>query len=118
MGNYSFITNRYRSRIFRLAIVAGVLLYTGPGVAETLIAPSAPRAARIQAVEEARAAFERATASGAEYKAPYEYAMAQEYLELAQKELKEGDKIGIHEFSAKSVAYSNLAMEKTSGGAK
>jgi len=101
-----------------LAIVAGILLYTGPGIADTLIAPTAPRMARIQAVEEARAAFERATSVGAEYKAPYEYAMAKEYLELAQHELKEGDRIGIHEFSAKAVAYSNMAIEKTSGGAK
>lgn len=118
MGNYSFFRNGYRSRAFRSAIFLGILLCAGQGAADTLIAPPAPRAARIQAVEEARVAFVKATEQGAENGAPYEYAMAKEYLELATDELNEGDRIGIHEFSAKSIAYSNLAIEKSSGGAK
>lgn len=118
MGDYIFIRNRYRSRVFRMAIGTWMLLFAGWGMADTVLSPSAPRAARIQAVEEARIAFELATSSGAEYKAPYEYAMAREYLELAREELNEGDRIGIHEFTAKSVAFSNLAIEKASGGAK
>jgi len=118
MGNYSFFRARYRSRVFRALIVAGAMAYAGWGIAEPLVDPGTPRAGRIQAVEEAAAAFERAVASGAEYKAPYEFAMAREYLELARQELKEGDVIGIHEFTAKSVAYSNRAIERTDGGEK
>lgn len=118
MGDYIFFRGRYRSRACRVAIVAGTLLCAGWGMADTAGTPPSPRAARIQAVEEARIAFERATSAGAENKAPYEYAMAREYLELAREELKEGDRIGIHEFTAKSVAFSNLAIEKASGGAK
>ena len=118
MKNYNFFRSGYRSRVFRLAVFVGVLLCAGSGGADTLIAHPAHRAARIQAVEEARAVFGEAESAGAEYKAPYEFAMAKEYLELAIREWKEGDRIGIREFSAKSIAFSNLAMEKSTGGAK
>jgi len=116
MGNYSFFRDRYRSRVFRVLIVAGAMLHAGWGIADTMGSPSPARAARIEAVEEAARVFDRATAAGAEYKAPYEYAMAREYLELSRQELKEGDVIGIHEFTAKSVAYSNRAIEISVGG--
>ncbi|GAB4373906.1 MAG: hypothetical protein Kow00128_23730 [Deltaproteobacteria bacterium] len=118
MEDYSIFRNRYRSRRFGALIIAGALLHAGWTIAGMMGTPSAARAARIEAVEEAAAAFDRATASGAEYRAPYEYAMAREYLELARQEVKEGDVIGIHEFTAKSVAYSNQAIEKSRGGGK
>lgn len=118
MGNYSIFRNHYRSRVFGVLIVAGGLLCAGWTAAGMMGTPSAARAARIKAVQEAAAVFERATVSGAEYKAPYEYAMAREYLELARQEVKEGDVIGIHEFTAKSEAYSNQAIEKSRGGGK
>ena len=118
MGNYTFIGEGYRSRVFRSVFLGGVLLLAGPVYADTYLLPSAERATRIMAVEEARATFERATAAGGEFKAPYEYYMAREYLDLAKQEMKEGDKVGIHDFTAKSVAFSNLALEKAAGGAK
>lgn len=118
MGNYTFLRDGYRIRLFRSAFFVMVLLLAGPVYADTYLMPSAERATRILVVEEAGATFERATAAGAEYKAPYEYHMAREYLDLARQELKEGDKIGIHEFAARSEAFSNLALEKARGGAK
>jgi hypothetical protein len=73
---------------------------------------------RTMAVESARAAFEKAKEAGAENTSPYEYYMAQEYLTLAQDELKEGDKIGVHRYSSESEQFSALAIRKSSGGGK
>jgi hypothetical protein len=73
---------------------------------------------RKKAVENARSAFEKAKEAGAEYSSPYEYYMAQEYLELAHDELKEGDVIGVHRFAAESEQYSALAIRKSSGSEK
>jgi hypothetical protein len=59
-------------------------------------------AVRTQAVENARASFLAAKAAGCEVAAPFEYYMAQEYLQLAEAELAEGDKnhvVGIAEKS-------------------
>ncbi len=69
-------------------------------------------------MESARAAFEKAKEAGAEYASPYEYYMAQEYLELAHDELKEGDRIGVHRFASESEQFSALAIRKSSGGGK
>jgi hypothetical protein len=44
--------------------------------------------------------------------------MAQEYLELAHDELKEGDRIGVHRFASESEQFSALAIRKSSGGGK
>jgi hypothetical protein len=76
------------------------------------------RAARMEAVENATSAFEKAKAAGAERFAPYEYYTAEEYLKLAMEELAAGDKIGVALFAAESEKYSFEAMEKTGGGGK
>jgi hypothetical protein len=73
-------------------------------------------AARYHAVENARISFVAARAAGCETAAPFEYYMAQEYLQLAEHELAEGDKIGVIEFAEKSKAHSSKAIETAKGG--
>lgn len=75
-------------------------------------------AARTQAVENARISFRAAKAAGCETAAPFEYYMAQEYLQLAEEELASGDKDGVAEFAAKSKAHSTEAIEMAKGGTK
>ena len=75
-------------------------------------------AARTEAVENARIAFQAAKAAGCETVAPFEYYMAQEYLLLAQEELASGDKDGVAEFAAKSKAHSTKAIEMAKGVTK
>jgi len=70
------------------------------------------RAARMEALENAKVAFEKAKTAGAEKAAPYEYYTAEEYLQLANEELNSGDKIGVAFFAAESEAYSFEALEK------
>lgn len=74
--------------------------------------------ARSQAVENARAAFLAAKAAGCEVAAPFEYYMAQEYLQLAERELAEGDKNHVAGFAEKSKAHSTKAIEMAKGGIK
>jgi hypothetical protein len=74
------------------------------------------RALRMEAVENAKAAFEKAKAAGAETAAPYEFYSAEEYLKLAKEELDSGDKIGVALFAAESEKYSFEAIEKSRGG--
>jgi Domain of unknown function (DUF4398) len=76
------------------------------------------RSARMEAVENANAAFVRAREAGAERHAPYEYYTAEEFLKLAMEELSSGDKIGVALFAAESEKYSFEAMEKAGGGGK
>jgi len=75
-------------------------------------------AARTQAVENARASFLAAKASGCEVAAPFEYYMAQEYLRLAEKELAEGDKQHVFLFAENSKTHSTNALEMAKGGTK
>jgi len=75
-------------------------------------------AARIQAVESARATFLAAKAAGCETAAPFEYYMAQEYLQLAEHELAGGDKDGVAEFAEKSKDHSTAAIEMAKGATR
>jgi hypothetical protein len=75
-------------------------------------------AARTQAVENARISFLEAKAAGCESAAPFEYYMAQEYLQLAEEELASGDKHGVAEFAGKSKAHSAKAIEIAKGEIK
>ncbi len=78
----------------------------------------ADKRARTEAVERARASFERAKAAGAEYAAPFEYFMAEEYLTVAEEERNEGDRHGVFDFAAKSERFSEAALRKAGGGAR
>lgn len=115
MTNYG-IGIRYQKKYFCLGVVAAVLLSVTIGSAWADSAHEKARAARIQAVENARLAFEKARTLGAETAAPYEYYTAEEYLKLAKQELKEGDRIGVAIFAAESERYSFEASEKATGG--
>ncbi|MGE5698853.1 MAG: DUF4398 domain-containing protein [Deltaproteobacteria bacterium] len=107
------------------ALLAGVLLMSG-GVAiadstwfskllpkNSMLAHEKAKAARMEALENAKIAFEKAKSAGAESAAPYEYYTAEEYIHLADEELKSGDKIGVALFAAEAEAYSFEALEKT-----
>jgi hypothetical protein len=76
------------------------------------------QATRTQAVENARISFKAAKAAGSETAAPFEYYMAQEYLQLAEKELAEGDKNHVIVFAENSRAHSTKAIELSKEGPK
>ncbi len=70
------------------------------------------------ALKNARTSFDKASAAGAETKAPYEYYSAESYLGLAEHEKEEGDRVGVREFSETSEKFSAEALKKAEGGAK
>lgn len=92
------------------------------GITGTAVTTESPRqlamAARAEAVERARTSLKAATAAGCEFSAPFEYYMAQEYLQLAEHELAGGDKDGVAEFAEKSKAHSTRAIELAKGETK
>jgi len=92
------------------------------GWADTRQGADSPRAramaARTEAVESARISFREATAAGCELASPFEYFMAQEYLDLAEHELNAGDKEGVVLFAEKSRMHSIKAMEIARGESK
>jgi hypothetical protein len=92
------------------------------GLTETRQTIETPRqralAARTRAVESARGSFHAAKAAGCETAAPFEYYMAQEYLQLAEEELASGDKDGVVEFAEKSRVHSTKAIELAKGETK
>lgn len=86
---------------------------------QTMVTPGQrAMAARTEAVENARISFQAAKAAGCEIAAPFEYYMAQEYLQLAEEELAGGDKVGVLEFAEKSKAHSTQAIQMAKGGTK
>ncbi|MHB1011716.1 MAG: DUF4398 domain-containing protein [Desulfobacteria bacterium] len=113
-----------RSRTTRILWLSLFLAVFGgcAGMTETRQTIETPRqramAAKIQAVENARISFKAAKAAGAETAAPFEYYMAQEYLQLAEHELAEGDKNHVVGFAEKSNAHSAKAIELAKGGIK
>ncbi len=84
----------------------------------SMLAHEKAKAARMEALENAKIAFEKAKTAGAEKAAPYEYYTAEEYIQLANEELNSGDRIGVALFAAEAEAYSFEALEKTMGRAK
>jgi hypothetical protein len=108
-------------RILSLSLFLGAL--TGcTGMTEMRPTTETPlqraMAARTQAVENARASFRAAKAAGCEVAAPFEYYMAQEYLQLAEKELAEGDKNHVVGFAENSKTHSTKAIELAKGGTR
>jgi hypothetical protein len=74
--------------------------------------------ATAEALRAARESFGRSRAAGAEAKAPYEYYMAESYLERAEHESEEGDGAEARINAAKAANYSEEALRKAAGGAK
>ncbi|MFA6147573.1 MAG: DUF4398 domain-containing protein [bacterium] len=107
-----------KMRILWLPLLLGALAGC-TGMTETRQAMETPRpsamAARTRAVENARVALQAAKAAGCEFAAPFEYYMAEEYLQLAEHELGGGDKDGVVGFAEKSSAHSIKAIEIAKG---
>lgn len=72
-------------------------------------------AMRTAAVQRARISLQAANAAGGEFAAPFEYYMAQEYLQLAEHELAGGDRDSVVGFAEKSKAHSAKAIEMAKG---
>jgi len=70
------------------------------------------------AIQNAKTSLDKATAAGAEQKAPMEYYMAQEYLKAAEVEAAEGDRGSVRTYAEKSLKNSEQALQKAGGGAK
>ena len=108
-------------RILWLSLFLGALAGCA-GMTETGQSMETPlqraMAVRTMAVENARTSFQAAKAAGCEVAAPFEYYMAQEYLQLAERELAEGDKNHVVGFAEKSNAHSIRAIELAKGGTK
>ncbi len=75
-------------------------------------------AMRSEAIHRARVSLQAAKAAGGEFTAPFEYYMAQEYLQLAEHEMAGGDKEGVIGFAEKSTAHSTKAIEMAKGERK
>ena len=89
------------------------------GTAQTVETPlQKAMAERAAAVDKARAALRDSKAQGGETAAPFEYYMAQEYLQLAEHELGGGDKNGVVEFAEKSRVHAMKATEIARGEKK
>jgi hypothetical protein len=92
------------------------------GITGTEPAADSPRqramAMRAEAIQRARISLQAATAAGCEFAAPFEYYMAQEYLQLAEHELAGGDRDGVIGFAEKSKAHAIRAIEMAKGGKK
>ncbi len=69
-----------------------------------------------EALRSARESFDRSKAAGAEVKAPYEYHMAESYLNRAEQEAGEGDGDEARDFARKSGNFSGEAIVKSKGG--
>jgi hypothetical protein len=78
----------------------------------------ASRGERMLALEKARIAFEYATVAKGDKEAQYEYYLAEGYLNLAAKEMREGDKIGVIQFAAESEKYSRVVAKTARGGSE
>lgn len=131
MADYKNRASRYMSWFFRMGMAAGFFfLLSGMSPAEggswidRLLGPVGSagngylsgKESRSKSLENARVAYEKAKEAGAEYASPYEFYMAEEYLELALEEFREGDRIGVYDFSAKSERFSAQAIRNSSGG--
>ena len=104
------------SGCFFLGVTAG---YAGAETKQNAGSQQKPsRTARIEGVEDARKHFQMAKDAGGEHVAPFEYYMAEEYLVLAERELREGDYFGVIEMAGNSKRYSAMVIARPGGGAK
>ena len=104
------------SGCFFLGVTAG---YAGAETKQNAGSQQKPsRTARVEAVEDARTHFRMAKDAGGEHVAPFEYYMAEEYLVLAERELREGDYFGVIEMAGNSKRYSATVIARAGGGAK
>src|SRR5512145_751317 len=105
---------RWLARILSICAAVGMLGGCAGLTGQTTATPTTPaekaRAAGKAAIEEARKAFKQAEAAGGEFAAPFEYYLAEAYLELAIHEDAGGDKEGVVVFAKQSAANSGEAI--------
>ena len=98
------------------ALLGGCAGLTGPVKSARPPTPAERlKAAREEAIDNARRALAQAKSAGGEFAAPYEFYLADEYLDLAVKEAREGDKHGVIVFAEQSAAYSRDAIRAAGG---
>jgi len=92
-----------------LGMLGGCAGLTAPSGQAAVTPSERERAARAAAVERARNMFDQAKAAGGELAAPFEFYLAEEYLNLAIHELSGGDKDGVIAFAEQSAIHSEEA---------
>src|SRR5512135_3299942 len=94
-----------------LALVGGCAGLAGTGKTAAPLTPAElERAARDEAIDNARKWLAQAKEKGGEFAAPFEFYLADEYLGLAVEEARGGDKEGVIVFAERSAAYSGEAI--------
>ncbi len=94
-----------------LALVGGCAGLTGTGKSAAPLTPAElQRAARDEAIDNARKSLAQAKEEGGEFAAPFEFYLADEYFNLAVEEARGGDKEGVIVFAERSAAYSGEAI--------
>ncbi len=93
-----------------LAMMGGCAGLTGGQSASPATPGEKARAAREEAIANARETFRQAKEAGGELAAPFEYYLAEAYLDLAIHEAGGGDKEGVIAFAEQSAANSEEAI--------
>ncbi len=76
------------------------------------------RTAREESIDNARTALAQARSAGGEFAAPYEFYLADEYLNLAAEEAREGDRESAIVFAERSAAYSGEVIRAAGRGGR
>ncbi len=98
------------------AMAGGAGLIAPRGQAAT--PPERERAAREQAVARAQGLFDQAKAAGGEMASPLDFYLAEEYLDLAVHEQRQGDKDGVIAFAEQSAIHSEEAIRMAERNAR
>ena len=93
-----------------LGMFGGCAGLTAPSGQAAATPSERERAARAAAVERARDMFDQAKVAGGELAAPFDYYLAEEYLNLATHESSGGDKDGVIAFAEQSAIHSEEAI--------
>ncbi len=101
-------------------LVAALGGCAGMEVSPTPAAPPAKssNAEKIDAVNGAKDLLRMAKAAGGETASPYDFYLAEEYLDLAVQEMSGGDRDGVVEFAEKSKIHSAFAIRMAERGVK
>lgn len=101
-----------------LAMMGGCAGLTGGKTAAPTTPAEKARAAREEAIADARETFRLAKEAGGEFAAPFEFYLAEAYLDLAIHEAHGGDKEGVIAFAERSAASSEAAIRAAGRNAK
>ncbi len=113
---------RWLGSVLSISLVLGALGGCAGLTGGTAASPPTPaeraRAARLEAIENARKTFKQAREAGGEFAAPFEFYLAEAYLDLAIHEASGGDKEGVIVFAKQSVANSEEAIRAAGRNAR